>query len=197
MAEKDELENEAPQPKRSKLKWALMITGIIVLSSGIALAGTYFFLWDRLTSDRRVIPLDPLVYVPLGSAMVSNIEGPGRIRYVQVGVTVGTRHPQVPELIEEHLPVIRNSIIMLLSGKHYDDLITAQGKEAVRVQMLHTVREILHERVDLEKLLPIDNALASENGDGDGDSDENEQDAVDVDDQRIIHSLYFTTFVMQ
>jgi flagellar FliL protein len=198
MAEQDALDADPVKPKRSKLKWALIILLITLLSSVLALAVTYFFLWDRLMADPQDEPLPPLIYVPLGSAMVSNIEGPGRIRYVQLGVTVATRHPQVPTLVEEHLPVIRNSIIMLLSGKHYDDLITAEGKETVRVQILQTVRELLHERIELEALDEIDNledAAMSEDTAMSEDADE--QDTLDVEDQRVIHSLYFTTFVMQ
>jgi|GEM_PF-495298 len=191
MAEQDTLDVDPVKPKSSKLKWVLMILLITLLSSGIVLGVTYFFLWDQLTGDRPEAPLPPLIYVPLGPALVSNIEGPGRIRYVQVGVTVGTRHPQVPGLIEEHLPVIRNSIIMLLSGKHYDDLITAEGKDAVRRQMLHALRELVHEHIELDDFAPLASTALPENG------DENKQEAPDFEDQRLIHSLYFTTFVMQ
>ena len=54
-----------------------------------------------------------------------------------------TRDPAVKEDITTHLPHIRNNVVFILSSKRYEDLITPEGKEELRKQVLTEVRKIL------------------------------------------------------
>ena len=195
MAEKDKLDidSEQQQPKRSKLKLILLIMLVIFVSAGVALGVSYMLVFGKWNQPDPNAPPPPLIYVPLGPAMVGNITGPGRIRYVQVGVTVATRDPQIPELLERHMPVIRNNIIMLLSGKTYDDLITVEGKELARQEILRSIRATLQEREPLEPL-EVTEGEVLEVTEGEVN---NEDDDGYVEDTRMVESVYFTTFVMQ
>ena len=88
----------------------------------------------------------PHVYRALEPALVGNIDGPGRVRFVQVEVVMATRDKKVLSAVDEHTPVIRNDLIMLLSGKTYEQLNTAEGKETTRQEMLDAIRSVLEER---------------------------------------------------
>jgi flagellar FliL protein len=48
--------------------------------------------------------------------------------------------------VDEHTPVIRNDLIMLLSGKTYEQLNTAEGKETTRQEMLDAIQSVLEDR---------------------------------------------------
>lgn len=82
-------------------------------------------------------------YFSLDPAFVVNFVGRGNARFLQVNVEGLTRDASIKEEITLHLPHIRNNIVMLLSSKTYDELITPEGKENLRKEVLAEVRKIL------------------------------------------------------
>jgi flagellar protein FliL len=149
MAQNDDLNlaaaADAEKPKGGGLK-RIIIIALAVLVAGAAGAGALVFMMDgdAPVSDQAAGELTtPLIYRPLEPALLGNIEGPGRIRFVQVGVVLAIRDPKVVEAVDRHGPVIRNDLIMLLSDKTYEQLNTAEGKETTRLEMLETIRNVL------------------------------------------------------
>mgnify|MGYP001077033767 CR=1 FL=1 len=149
MAEKDDLNlaegAEAAKPKGGLLKRVLMILVPLLLVGGAIGGGLYFFLGgeDAPVDPAAADAKRPLVYKALEPELLGNIEGPGRIRFVQVGVVMAMRDPEAIEAVDRHTPVIRNDLIMLLSGKTYEQLNSAEGKETTRQEMLTTIRDVL------------------------------------------------------
>ena len=45
------------------------------------------------------------------------------------------------------MPVIRNTMIMLLSNKDYEFIRTRQGKEALRMEVLEEIQGVLREQI--------------------------------------------------
>ncbi len=87
----------------------------------------------------------PAVYIPIDPAFVVNFASQGRARFLQITVEVMTRDPMVPEYIAQHLPVIRNNLMLLFSSQTYDSVNTLEGKEALREEALSVIQEILQE----------------------------------------------------
>ncbi len=87
----------------------------------------------------------PAVYIPIDPAFVVNFASQGRARFLQISVEVMTRDPAVPELVEHHLPVIRNNLMLLFSSQTYDDVSSLEGKETLREEALTVIQEILEE----------------------------------------------------
>ncbi|MCF6211260.1 MAG: flagellar basal body-associated FliL family protein [Gammaproteobacteria bacterium] len=87
----------------------------------------------------------PAVYIPIDPAFVVNFASQGRARFLQITVEVMARDPKVPEYIEQHLPVIRNNLMLLFSSQTYDSVNTLEGKEALREEALSVIQEILQE----------------------------------------------------
>lgn len=150
MAKRDELnlDVETPPAKGGKMKLILIVVLALVLGGGIA-GGVLFFLMggeprEAVEAGPAVLP--PPIYKSLEPALVVNFQGPGRIRYVQVGVVMSARDPRVMDAVDAHMPVIRNNLIMLLSGKTYEELNTREGKEQAREEVLDTIRRVLEER---------------------------------------------------
>lgn len=150
MAENDDLNlaAEAAKPKGSALKRVILILVSVLVLMGAVGATLYFLLagGTPAATEAREAPLPPLIYKPLEPELVGNIDGPGRVRFVQVGLVMAVRDPKVIEAVDRHIPVIRNDLLMLLSGKTYEQLNSAEGKEATRQEMLETIRNVLEER---------------------------------------------------
>jgi flagellar FliL protein len=150
MAKKDELNLDVgTEPaKGSKMKLILIVVLALVLGGGIA-GGVLFFLMggepEEAVEAGPAVPAPP-IYKSLEPPLVVNFQGPGRIRYVQVGVVMSARDPMVMDAVDQHMPVIRNNLIMLLSGKTYEELNTREGKEQAREEVLDTIRSVLEER---------------------------------------------------
>ncbi len=65
---------------------------------------------------------------------------------MQATIQVMTREPEIEQAVTAHMPVIRNSIVLLLSSLSMEDVAGIEGKEKLRAQVLAKIREILQER---------------------------------------------------
>ncbi len=87
----------------------------------------------------------PPVYIAL-EPFVVNFDNPTVARFLQVKLQVMTRSPETAKAIEEHMPVIRNALVMLFSGQKYEEVATREGKERLRQRTLAEIRRVLEER---------------------------------------------------
>ncbi len=81
----------------------------------------------------------PAIYIELDPPFVVNFEARGVMRFLQVAIQVMTRDPLTADLIKAHDAVIRNDLLMLLSGQSYEVLSTREGKEQLRTEALQVV----------------------------------------------------------
>ena len=65
------------------------------------------------------MPLDPFVV---------NLADKDEERYAQVGVSLQVDDPKLGEEMKAYMPAIRNAILLILSRKSAEDLLTAEGK---------------------------------------------------------------------
>ena len=143
--------------KKSKTLLLIIIIAILALAGGGG--GAYFFLkgdkaedmaaedgegGDAEAAEEEVeeMPATPY-YFSLNPPFVVNFVGKGRAKFLQVNIEGLTRNPTVKEDITTHLPQIRNNIVFILSSKRHEDLVTAEGKESLRKQLLDEMRNIL------------------------------------------------------
>lgn len=155
MADEEAVETE--QASKGGTMKIIMISAIFSLVGIGAGAGVVYFLVGK-SSDQAVAastdgeavegeevvekPTTPY-YFSLDPAFVVNFSGAGRAKFLQVNIDGLTRDPQLKEDITTHLPHIRNNILLLLSSKKYTDLITPEGKESLRQEVLGEMRQIL------------------------------------------------------
>lgn len=82
-------------------------------------------------------------YWPLEPAFVLNFEGKSKARFMQIGLEVSTTNEKSYAAVKKHLPVIRSEIVLLLSGQKYEEMVTPEGKEQLRAELIETVNVIL------------------------------------------------------
>lgn len=87
-------------------------------------------------------------YLPLAPAFVVNFRpGPNgekpRAKFMSVEIEVLPASPAIGEKIKGNMPLVRNAVIMLLSEKTYDELVTPEGKEELRKEMIAKMQAVL------------------------------------------------------
>jgi flagellar FliL protein len=158
MAENEEV---VEQKQKSKKPWVFIITIVflvLILLGGSVMGALYY---AGVFSDKPAVeqsgeegdvaeeideqPLQPAIYVPLDPPFVVNFEGDGRVRFLQITAEAMTRHQEVVELVQKHMPVIRNNLVLLFSSQTYENLSTLDGKENLRAAALEELQKILEE----------------------------------------------------
>jgi flagellar FliL protein len=66
---------------------------------------------------------------------------------LQAELTLMTRDGSVIGAVELHQAMIRNSLIMLIGGKSFEDLQTAEGKELLRQDCLQEIQRLLQQEI--------------------------------------------------
>lgn len=89
-------------------------------------------------------PKGPALYLPMDPPLVVSLEDDrGAIRFLQVTVEIMSRDEHVVTALKNHMPVIRNNLLMLLGGQAVDTLTNREDKEKIRQQALAEVRKIM------------------------------------------------------
>ncbi len=83
-------------------------------------------------------------YVSLAPSFVVNFQSQkSRARFLKVDLDALSKAPTAAESVKTHMPAIRNAVVMLLSSQSYDELITPEGKEKLRGEVLGEVQRVL------------------------------------------------------
>ncbi|WP_369600057.1 flagellar basal body-associated FliL family protein [Hahella sp. SMD15-11] len=86
-------------------------------------------------------PDDLLQYIDLKPSFVLNVQSPGgKMRFAKVDASVKVLTRSAAALVEQHMPYIRNIMVMLLTATPADQLRSVEGREAVRKEALKRVQ---------------------------------------------------------
>lgn len=131
---------------------------VAVLLSVGASAGVSWFLMQQAVAELKAAaapegedvaaapqPKAPPVYMPLEPAFVVNLEDPSGLRFLQMQMEVMGRDAKLLEGSRQHMPRIRNALLMLLGQQKIDELATREGKERLQAAVLAEIRKILQE----------------------------------------------------
>lgn len=89
----------------------------------------------------------PPIYQTLHPPMVVNFKDQeGEVHFMQVTMEVMSRDQTVINLVREHMPAIRNALIMLFGGTIYEEITTREGKEAMLAEALAEIQRVVLEQ---------------------------------------------------
>lgn len=83
-------------------------------------------------------------YLPIDPPFIVNFTHLGALRYLQISIEIMYPQEYIIDRVIEHMPAIRNSLILLLSDQPYEKLSTLEGKEVLRGEMVAAVNEIVY-----------------------------------------------------
>ena len=90
-------------------------------------------------------PKAPPIYQAFDPPLVVSFQEQGSMRFLQVTVEVMGRDEETIKAVQTHMPVIRNNLLNIFSGHGFADLISRDGKDAIRKECLTEVQRILKE----------------------------------------------------
>jgi len=135
---------------KSKKKIIIIVAIVAILSIGLSIGATLFFLNGGDSGDgagEDAEPVEevklPAVYLDIKPPFVVTYDVSGKQRYMQVFVSAQSRDQASLDAMELHMPLIRNKLIMLFSGQDFQQLQTTEGKESLRVSSLTLINEML------------------------------------------------------
>ncbi len=137
------------KPKSKKLLLIIIVLLVVLAGGGAAafllLKGGH----DEEAGDepateakakpKKKAPAGPPTFMPL-EAVVVNLADPGSTRYAQVGITLQVEDAKVAEEVKKFMPAIRNGVLMQISRRTADQLLSAEGKEQLSQDILDLVR---------------------------------------------------------
>ncbi len=156
--DKSKAPENPPKPKKS-LKMIIIAGGgllVLLLVGG----GAAFFLLSSPSSDSSEEPslvgkikgmvsggqknpeTAPTAIHKMEPFLV-NLADLGQLRYLKVTLHVET--PQKGEEYEKRLPQLRDSVLTILSSKYFKDILTSEGKNALREEIKEKMNQLLVE----------------------------------------------------
>lgn len=161
MANEKELQLEATEdePKSNKKLLIIIIAAIVVVAIGVGAALLLLSGEDEnaeemteevAEEDLGDPALGPAIYIKLKPEFIVNYQVGPRQRYLQVYMEAMTREPGIAEALEMHSPMLRSSIISLLSQQSFEDLRSAQGREDIRIKVKEEVQRLITQETGIE-----------------------------------------------
>lgn len=145
----------APKPKGKKM----IIIGAVVMLLLIA-AAAFWMLKGRNSGDEAeegAAPAPaahakpkagtPPTFLPL-EAMVVNLADPGGEKFAQIGITVEVMDQKVSDQVKAYLPSIRSAVLMLVSQRTSEELLSREGKEKLATDIRREVSRPLGYEVE-------------------------------------------------
>ncbi|MCW9024334.1 MAG: flagellar basal body-associated FliL family protein [Gammaproteobacteria bacterium] len=136
----------------SKTNTILLIV-LIVLLLLVGGGGAAFFLMgdkegesagpDTAEGSAEKIEAKVVSYYELSPEFVVNLEDNREVNFMQLKVQLMARDEKVWPVVEHHMPVIRNNIMLLLSSQKYEDMNTREGKEKLQELMRESIQEVI------------------------------------------------------
>ncbi len=149
MAEEEkEVQEEEGGKKKSKLKLIIILLLLLVILGGAG-AGAYFFFLkggdeaqteEKAKKDNKKAEMKNEIG-PLYSfdAFIVNLADPGGNRYLKVSMQAEVDNEKVMEELEKRKPQIRDIVLTVLSSKTYSEISTAQGKLALKQEIMRRI----------------------------------------------------------
>lgn len=89
----------------------------------------------------------PPAFVPLDPFIV-NLADRETERFAQIGLTLQVDDPKIAEEIKTYMPAIRNSVLMILSHKTSDQLLSQEGKEKLAEEIRRDAARAMGYEID-------------------------------------------------
>ena len=193
--EKD-LDLDTDQAGKSKTNLLLIVLIVVVLAVGGGVAAVFLLSGDdkdgdsekHASANAKPVKATP-IYSKIHKVFIINFEDTSKARYVQIEMSIMSRDQHSIDLATEHLPVIRNNYITILSSQKYEVLNTRAGKQQLNNDLLKSINDTIATEVSATP-----NTVKPDAEEGD---DKAHAPAAVADGHKYIEAIYFTSFVMQ
>ena len=87
-------------------------------------------------------PGKPSVYYAIDPPLVVNFEDGSAVRFLQITMEIMAHDEKAIESVQRNIPLIRNNLLLLMSNRNYQSMMSREGKEKLRQEALAEVRAV-------------------------------------------------------
>jgi flagellar protein FliL len=166
-----------PTAKKSAAMMGMLVNGIgiFVLTLGAVIVGGTINaklhpLPDfKLDKDGKITAVVPVpapsehgegegkasLFYPIDPPLVVNFEDGSAVRFLQISMEVMGKDQKGIDSVQRNMPLIRNNLLLLMSNRDYQSLMSREGKEKLRQEALTEIRAVQKKQggADVEDLL--------------------------------------------
>jgi flagellar FliL protein len=167
-----------PPPKKSGGFMGIAINGVgifaltlaAVVSGGFINASLHPLPDLRLDKDGKITAIVPVatahksesggpakqaLYYAIDPPLVVNFEDGSVVRFLQITMEIMAHDEKAIDSVQKNIPVIRNNLLLLMSNRDYQSMMSREGKEKLRQEALTEVRAVQKKEgsPDVEDLL--------------------------------------------
>jgi flagellar FliL protein len=166
-----------PPPKKSGGLVPTIVNGvgIFILTLGAVVVGGFINtalhpMPDlKLGADGKITAIKPVsaphgaeaaegkaaIYFAIDPPLVVNFEDGAAVRFLQITMEVMAKDQKAIDSVQKNIPLIRNNLLLLMSNRDFQSMMSREGKEKLRQEALTEVRSILKK----QESPPIDDLL--------------------------------------
>ncbi len=136
-------------------KILVLLIGVMMMLM-LGLGGGLFMMWNKLSALNAQSVADageqPDEVVSLEQSLgpifsldtfIVNLADKGGTRYLRVTMDLELGNSDLEDELHKRLPQVRDSLLMILPSKRFEDISTVQGKTALRNEMLEALNGYL------------------------------------------------------
>ncbi len=146
-----ENEVEDGEVKKSSKKIIIIAAVVLLLAGGGA--GYFFMTGDSTVEGEQSEEIGEAVeeedganegvYYELEKALVVNFPKGSGASLIQVSITLLVQGQDTIDALKKHEPMLRNNLLMTISGQGAKNLMTREGKEQLRAKMLDEIGKVM------------------------------------------------------
>src|SRR5450432_995404 len=164
MADADD-EVSPPPPKKSGALVATLINGVgmFVLTLVAVVVGGFInaklhpppdLQLDKDGKIKAIVPVaaaghgeegaagKAALYYAIDPPLVVNFEDGSAVRFLQISMEVMARDQKAIDSVQKNIPLIRNNLLLLMSNRNYQAMMSREGKEKLRGEALAEIRAV-------------------------------------------------------
>ena len=82
------------------------------------------------------------LYYAIDPPLVVNFEDGSVVRFLQISMEVMAHDQKAIDSVQKNIPLIRNNLLMLMSNRNYQSMMSRDGKDKLRQEALAEVRAV-------------------------------------------------------
>lgn len=146
MAQEPAVEVSAEAPPKSKKKLIIILAAALVLLGGGGGAAAWYFSHKDAGHGKgkeevkeEVAPAEP-AFVKLETFTV-NLDPEEGEKYLQVDITLSASSKEEAAALDQHMPLVRNRVLMVLTSKKPSEISTMDGKKVLSQEIVAQINK--------------------------------------------------------
>jgi flagellar FliL protein len=92
----------------------------------------------------------PSLFYAIDPPLVVNFEDGSAVRFLQISMEIMAKDQKSLESVQKNIPLIRNNLLLLMSNRNYQSLMSREGKEKLRAEALAEIQSVQKKTGGLE-----------------------------------------------